>query len=72
MTQKNKINKKISSYILFCKDERTNIKNENSELNNKEVMIELNIRWNKLKEEKCDKFKYYENLSNKLKENIDK
>ena len=61
--------KKMSVYILFCKEERATIKEEFPDYNSKEIISELGRRWTELKETKSDKISYYEE---KLKEqNVD-
>jgi hypothetical protein len=57
--------KKMSSYILFCKEERATIKAEFPEYNSKEIISELGRRWSELKASNSDKIAYYEK---KLKE----
>jgi len=39
-----------SAYLFYCSDEREAIKKEDSELNSKEITVELGVRWNILKE----------------------
>ena len=60
--------KNKSSYMFFCVDERENIKKEKSELNNKEIVVELGARWKQLKETDQDRLKYYEKLAAEDKE----
>ncbi len=67
-TDNDSLKKNKSSYMFFCVDERTNIKLEKPELNNKEIVVELGSRWNDLKENNKERFKYYENLAAKDKE----
>lgn len=62
------LKKNKSSYMFFCIDERSNIKTEKPELNNKEIVIELGSRWNELKQNNQERFKYYDNLAVKDKE----
>jgi upstream-binding transcription factor len=62
------LKKNKSSYMFFCMDERSNIKTEKPELNNKEIVIELGSRWNELKQNNQERFKYYDNLALKDKE----
>ena len=68
---KNKIKVKVkeSAFMLFCKDERENIKKENLEITSQEIMVELGKRWNEIKLNNKERLKYYENKTeNKLKE----
>jgi hypothetical protein len=60
--------KNKSSYMFFCVDEREKIKQERSELNNKEIVVELGARWKTLKESDQDRLKYYEKLATEDKE----
>ena len=60
--------KKMSSYILFCKEERATIKAEFPEYNSKEIISELGRRWSELKASNSDKIAYYEQ---KIKEQND-
>lgn len=62
------LKKNKSSYMFFCIDERSNIKTEKPELNNKEIVIELGSRWNELKQNNQERFKHYDNLALKDKE----
>ena len=62
------LKKNKSSYMFFCIYERTNVKSEKPELNNKEIVVELGSRWNDLKKNNTERFKYYENLAAKDKE----
>ena len=50
---------KNSAFMLFCKDERVNIKKEGVELTSREIMVELANRWNKLKENNISKVNHY-------------
>lgn len=57
---KQKRNKpKMSSFILFCKDERENIKKEDKEFTSREIITELALRWNNIKNNDTDKLNYY-------------
>ena len=60
--------KNKSSYMFFCVDEREKIKQERSDLNNKEIVVELGARWKTLKESDGDRLKYYEKLAAEDKE----
>ena len=60
--------KNKSAYMFFCDDERSVIKQELPDLNNKEVLVELGSRWSKLKEQNPDKVKVFEDLASKDKE----
>lgn len=57
-TKKNK-----SAYVFFCIDERSAVKEDNPELNNKEIMTELGRRWKLLKGEDEERFAKYEKLA---------
>jgi len=54
--------KNKSGYIFFCNEEREKIKSENLNLNNKEILSELAVRWNKIKNN-SDKIEKYTNLA---------
>ena len=54
-----------TSYMFFCGDERKVISKENPELNAKDVLVELGVRWKKLKENDAKKLKHYEALAEK-------
>jgi hypothetical protein len=54
--------------MFFCVDEREKIKQERSDLNNKEIVVELGARWKTLKESDQDRLKYYEKLASEDKE----
>ena len=58
--------KKMTAYMLFCKEERSVIKEEFPEYTSKDIIVELGRRWTELKATNSDKIAYYEN---KLKEN---
>jgi len=60
---KNKIKVKVkeSAFMLFCKDERENIKKENKEITSREIMVELAKRWNEIKLHDKERINYYEN-----------
>jgi hypothetical protein len=63
---KNKVKeekKKESPFMLFCKDERENIKKENKEITSREIMVELGKRWNEIKLHDKERLKYYENVN---------
>ena len=55
--------KNKSAYMFFCAEGRLEIKAENSDLDNKGIVVELGARWNKLKESNGDKLKYYNDLA---------
>ena len=61
-TEPKKKKKKTSAYMIFCKEERSVIKEEFPEYSSKEVITELGRRWTELKSSKSDKMAYYENL----------
>lgn len=50
---------KKSSYILFCQDERGNVKEAFPHMKTKEITAELGKRWNELKLNNPDKYKEY-------------
>lgn len=52
-----------SSYLLFCKDERSKIIEQFPHFNSKQVTSELASRWNTLKKTNKELYSYYENLS---------
>ena len=52
--------KKMSVYMLFCKEERPAIKEEFPEYSSKEIITELGRRWTELKASKSEKIAYYE------------
>jgi len=60
--------KNKSSYMFFCVEERDTIKQEKSELNNKQIVVELGARWKILKESDHERLKYYEKLASEDKE----
>ncbi len=51
--------KNKSSYMFFCADERKAINEENTGLNNKEILVELGARWKVLKEENSERYQSY-------------
>jgi hypothetical protein len=57
---------RTSAFLLFCKDERENIKKENKKFTSREIMGELALRWNNVKNNDSKKLNYYTELSNKL------
>jgi len=61
-TEPKKKKKKTSAYMIFCKEERSVIKEEFPEYSSKEIITELGRRWTELKSSKSDKMAYYENL----------
>jgi len=62
-TKDNNIIKNKSAYMFFCAEERKVIKIEKSELNNKEILVELGARWKILKSENNSKLQEYEKLA---------
>ena len=54
--------------MFFCIDERENIKKDNPDLSNKEIIVEMGARWKILKESDIDRLKKYEELAAKDKE----
>jgi len=57
---------KTSAFLLFCKDERENIKKENKKFTSRELMTELGLRWNNVKNNDFVKLNYYMEASTKL------
>jgi len=57
------IKKNKSAYMFFCINERENLKTENLQLNNKEIVRELAERWKKLKDENPGDVSKYEALA---------
>ena len=55
----------MSAYMLFCRDERGQIKNDIPDIDNKSILVELGARWKKVKETDPDKLKYYNDLAEK-------
>jgi hypothetical protein len=64
--------KKMSAYMLFCKEERATIKEEFPEYTSKEIITELGKRWTELKESGSDKIAYYEEKLKEAEEPIKK
>ena len=56
--------KSTSSYMLFCKEERPNVKVELPDLNNKQIIVELARRWKDLK---LSDVKRFESLNSQAK-----
>ena len=67
-TKNDSLKKNKSSYMFFCIDERTNIKLDKPELNNKEVVVELGLRWTNTKQNEPERLKYFEKLASEDKE----
>jgi hypothetical protein len=62
---RNKTPSKLSSYFLFCEDERPLIKKEFPDMLNKEVTAECGKRWNELKLNNSEKYlEYVEKAAN--------
>jgi hypothetical protein len=59
----NEPKKNKSAYMFYCVEGRVEIKQENSDLDNKSVVVELGVRWTKIKESNPDKLKYYNDLA---------
>jgi len=51
-----------SAYVLFSNDERENIKKENSDISQKEIMIELGKRWKLANEDIREKYQEMANI----------
>jgi len=62
--------KNKSSYMFFCEEERKKIKEDRPELGNKDIVVELGVRWKKLKEDESrkDELDEYTKLAEKDKE----
>jgi hypothetical protein len=60
--------KSKSSYLHFCAEERENIKNDGKVLKNTEIITELGVRWNKLKESDPERLAKFEDLAKNDKE----
>ena len=61
--------KNKSSYMFFCSDERKAINDEKLGLNNKEILVELGVRWKVLKEEvNSERFQTYVKIAEQDKE----
>ena len=69
----NRPTKPMNVYQLFSRDERKVLKEENPELDNKEVMKELGVRWETFKEEEGDseRMKGYQAEYDQAKEEYD-
>ena len=52
-----------SSYLHFCLSERENIKKENLDLKNTQIIAELGSRWSKLKETSPEIFQQFEKIA---------
>ena len=59
----NEPKKNKSAYMFYCVDGRLDIKKENPEVDNKSIIVELGVRWTKLKESDPEKLKYYNDLA---------
>jgi len=57
--RRNKTPSKLSSYFLFCEDERPKVKKEFPTMKTKKVTAECGKRWNDLKINDPEKYKYY-------------
>ena len=67
---KDGIKKNKSSYMFFCTEEREKIKQDKPHLGNKDIVVELGIRWKILKEDEGRKehLDYYTKLAEQDKE----
>jgi len=61
----NKPKRGSSSYIHFCKDNRDTVKKKYPNYSNKEIVIELGLLWNKIKDNNPDELSKYEELAKK-------
>jgi hypothetical protein len=59
----NQPKKNKSAYMFYCVDGRNEIKKENPDMDNKAVLVELGVRWNKIKESDPDRLKHYNDLA---------
>jgi hypothetical protein len=57
--KKNRQPSKLSSYFLFCEDERPKIKKDHPDYSTKQATAECGKRWNYLKEHDTVKYSYY-------------
>ena len=57
--RRNKTPSKLSSYFLFCEDERPIVKKEFPQMKTKKVTAECGRRWNQLKINDPERYKYY-------------
>ena len=57
--RRNKTPSKLSSYFLFCEDERPLVKEEFPSMSTKKVTAECGKRWNELKLNDPDRYKLY-------------
>jgi hypothetical protein len=65
--RRSKTPSKLSSYFLFCEDERPKVKKEFPDMKTKEVTAECGKRWNDLKAHDQKKYKFYvEKASSKI------
>lgn len=60
--------KNKSSYMFFCSEERENIKKDNPNFSNKEIVVEMGARWKILKESDPVRLKKFEELAKEDKE----
>jgi structure-specific recognition protein 1 len=60
-----------NAYMFFCADERAVVKEEMPELKGKEILVEIGLRWKKLKEDNSKKLKKYEKMASKDRERYD-
>ncbi|AHL67627.1 high mobility group protein-like protein [Chloriridovirus anopheles1] len=57
--RRSKTPSKLSSYFLFCEDERPKVKKDHPDFSTKEVTAECGKRWNELKLNDQKKYNYY-------------
>lgn len=57
--RRNKTPSKLSSYFLFCEDERPLVKKEFPQMKTKKVTAECGKRWNELKINEPERYRYY-------------
>ena len=61
VVDENKPKKPLSTYMLFCKDERENVKTENPEMKASDIISELGKRWKSLEDKSAYEEEYKEN-----------
>ena len=64
----NKPKRGKSSYLYFCDEHRQSVKEEFPNYNNKEVVTELGLKWNKFKKDNQSDVEIYENKAKEARE----
>ena len=59
----NEPKKNKSGYMFYCADGRVEIKEKTPDLDNKSIVVELGVRWTKIKESDPDKLKHYNDMA---------